>query len=147
MTENNLEPGCSSALKAIEIIGDQQLGPARRARLMKHIETCPECKAYFERMTMVINALEEIPRTPAPEGFTEKVLEVIRAYIPEGDSELSEEHLSKRFWIAGAAFGVLGVTIALGLAIIKHFTEHEERHPEGKEDELASRGGAVAAAS
>lgn len=136
MSGRNGEESCEFALKTIEVLGDQKLGPGRRNRLMRHIETCPECKEYFERMTAVIDILENMPRVPAPEGFTDKILELILAYMPAGELDGTDEHGHRKVWIAGAVFGV---SVALGLAVIKHFTEHEGEHGLDEDEDVISR--------
>ncbi|MBN2169284.1 MAG: zf-HC2 domain-containing protein, partial [Actinobacteria bacterium] len=131
MSGNSGEAGCEFALRTIEMLGDEKLGPGRRSRLRRHIETCPECKAYFERMTAVIDILDNMPRISAPEGFADKVLEVIMAYMPAGDLDLTDEHGHRKVWIAGAVFGV---SLALGLAVVRHFVEHEGEYGIDEDD-------------
>lgn len=110
--------GCDLALKAIEGLGDEKPGRARWMRLRRHLERCPGCRASFVRMKAVRDAVERMPRVPAPPGFTEKVLELLPAGTP-AEPGVRERTSGRRglLWIGGAA--VFGVALAVGLAVAR----------------------------
>jgi anti-sigma factor RsiW len=71
-----------------------ELAPDGEARLLRHLETCPHCRALEARLRTVRGVLKESPELPVPEFLSGK----ITASVTERMRERSE---SKGFRILG----------------------------------------------
>lgn len=70
----------------------------------------------------VKKALEDMPRVPAPPGFTQKVLMIVLGRLPEPrEEEARSGRRSGLIWIGAAA---LGISLAVGLAIARRIAGH-----------------------
>jgi anti-sigma factor RsiW len=70
---------CSSAEALFEAYLDDALAPARRARLLRHVNGCGACKGVLEELR-VVDALLVAPRTvDLPENFTFATMAEVRA--------------------------------------------------------------------
>lgn len=66
----------------VELIGaaiDGALSPQEQARLEEHLNTCPACKALYDDLDRVHQALLELPPVEVPEGLTDRILETVAA--------------------------------------------------------------------
>ena len=86
-------------------------------------------RKHFQRSRTtraVIRALGDMPRVPAPDGFSEAVMAALAAGVPV-ELEVEEEARGHRalLWVAGGA-GLVGVGVAVTLAVWRHLAGHGE---------------------
>ena len=70
---------CETSTEWISAWLDGALTPLEERMLMAHLEQCPNCAILFEQFTALNAAFSELEELPAPEGFTQGVMERVRA--------------------------------------------------------------------
>ena len=88
-----------------------ELSDEERASVLAHMENCPVCRAYYEAMA----GLEG--NETAPEGFTRKVMDVVRA-----TPQVKVRRTGRRVWqgmAAMAACAALVVGLGLGSGLMR----------------------------
>ena len=70
---------CEDALERMSQALDGPLPLEERQALEEHLESCPECRAAYEALFQMEDALREIGETPAPAELSARVMEQIQA--------------------------------------------------------------------
>lgn len=70
---------CEEALERMSQALDGPLPLEERQALEEHLESCPECRAAYEALFQMEDALREIGETPAPAELSARVMEQIQA--------------------------------------------------------------------
>ena len=70
---------CDKALERMSLALDAPLPLEERQELEEHLESCPECRAAYEALFQMEDALREIGETPAPAELSARVMEQIQA--------------------------------------------------------------------
>lgn len=70
---------CEDALERMSQALDGPLPLEERQALEEHLESCPECRAAYEVLFQMEDALREIGETPAPAELSARVMEQIQA--------------------------------------------------------------------
>ncbi|MDR3640387.1 MAG: zf-HC2 domain-containing protein [Humidesulfovibrio sp.] len=103
------EFGCHQARQCFSALQDKELPKDRQLLLEAHLEYCPACRAEYDRLEAVWEALGELPAPFAPAAFAGQVLERL-----EADRHcLNVLRLLPRF---APSVAVLGAMLLLGLA-------------------------------
>ena len=69
---------CEEALERMSQALDGPLPLEERQALEEHLESCPECRATYEALFQMEDALREIGETPAPAELSARVMEQIQ---------------------------------------------------------------------
>lgn len=115
--EQSSEEPCRRAADAIERMGDGEVSRREVRFLESHVEECSECDSYLGRMRLVMAALGEMKKVPAPE----ELLEAVMAYLLGGERheagmEERQPHRRRGVLVLLGAAG-LGVAVAVAVAI------------------------------
>lgn len=113
---------CAFAARAIEELGDGKWSRPRLRGLKKHLEECPECRGYYNRMRVLLAVLERMPRIEAPPGFAEGVLELALAVGELNKAGGEQGRRRPLLLVAGAA--AFGIAVALAVAAVKRLASH-----------------------
>ncbi|MFH1151059.1 MAG: hypothetical protein V1748_11360 [Actinomycetota bacterium] len=114
--EQSSDDVCRRAADAIESMGDGEVSRREVRFLESHVEECAECESYLDRMRLVLAALGEMKRVPAPEELLEAVMAYLMGAVrPEAGGERQPHRRRGVLVLAGAA-GV-GVAVAAAVAI------------------------------
>ena len=70
---------CEEALERMSEALDGPLSLEDRQALDEHLESCPECRAAYEALFQMEDALREIGETPAPAELSAQVMARIRS--------------------------------------------------------------------
>ena len=70
---------CEMCLERMSLALDAPLSLEDRRELEDHLVVCPECRAAYEALFQMEDALREIGETPAPAELSARVMEQIRA--------------------------------------------------------------------
>ena len=70
---------CEMCLERMSLALDVPLSLEDRRELEEHLAVCPECRAAYEALFQMEDALREIGETPAPAELSARVMEQIRA--------------------------------------------------------------------
>ncbi len=109
---------CARAAQAIADFGDGNVSRLRWVLLRRHVKDCPECGAYLNRMSAVLEALAQMQDIRAPEHFAALVMRrLLEGPSPLAGDEMSEPHGRRNLlWVLAAGLGVLA---AVGLAVVR----------------------------
>ncbi|MBU1669856.1 MAG: zf-HC2 domain-containing protein [Actinobacteria bacterium] len=108
---------CRRAADAIESIGDGEVSRREVRFLESHVEECPECESYLDRMRLVLAALGEMKRVPAPEELLEAVMAyLLGAVRPQAAAGERQPRRRRGILVLAGAAGV-GVAVAAAVAI------------------------------
>ncbi len=113
-----------------QIVSDiDEQGRIQSARALRHLERCPDCRAWHQKMTQVERQL----KTAAPE-FTDSALRRIEASVMQRLDEQTREVVPMRFgnpqknlplrYIAAAA--VAGIVLGIGLLVFQAFDNRKK---------------------
>lgn len=69
---------CEEALEQMSQALDGPLTGEERGELEAHLAGCPACRADWEALRELHQAMGELEETPAPEGFADRVMERVR---------------------------------------------------------------------
>jgi len=61
-----------------------------QALLVKHLQTCPACKAEYAAYKQMLDDVRNLPLVELPEGFHEATMAKIRELVPPGDDVIDE---------------------------------------------------------
>jgi len=61
-----------------------------QALLVKHLQTCPACKAEYAAYKQMLDDVRNLPEVELPEGFHEAAMAKIRELVPPGDDVIDE---------------------------------------------------------
>ena len=96
---------CEDALERMSQALDGPLPLEERQALEEHLESCPECRAAYEALFQMEDALREIGETPAPAELSARVMEQIQAEAaparpppPPGDRGGWRHHGGRAAW-------------------------------------------------
>lgn len=104
---------CKEFEELISAFLDGELPAAQRAELTGHLSGCPVCQKYFDDLVAIQEALDQ-EEVPVPEGFSQRVMERVRATpqaLPEKKAAPSPRW---RRWAAVAACCALVLAGAWG---------------------------------
>ncbi len=106
MEPTSTGPGCASFQDDLAVLAVGALTGHERARLLAHLEDCPQCPAKLEELSVAADALTSlIPDAIPSEGFSERTMARYRA-----EQKASRRPLTRRL----AAVAAVVVALALG---------------------------------
>ena len=70
---------CETYLEWISAHLDGQLSDEEERELEEHLDQCPTCRAIEERLAALHDSFQGLEDIPAPEGFTQGVMDRVRA--------------------------------------------------------------------
>ena len=79
---------CDKYMEMASLYVDGELSEDDLPELLTHLESCAECRRYYEAYKAVSGALDE---TPAPEGFAASVMSGVRASVGQKKPRKSRE--------------------------------------------------------
>jgi len=106
------ELGCRQARQCFSALQDKELPKDRQVLLEAHLESCPACRAEYDRLEAAWSALGELPVPSAPAAFAGQVLERLEGRLDAGPRWLNVLRPLPRFAPSVAA---LGAMLLLGL--------------------------------
>ena len=65
---------CRKVTHQISAFLDGELTPKEAARIQKHLDACPRCRAEREALERTIHSVKELPLVPAPASLRDNVL-------------------------------------------------------------------------
>ena len=90
---------CEEFRELISGFLDDALSPEERVELMAHLADCPQCKAYFDDLLGIHEAIAE-EEIHAPQGFAQSVM----AGLPDQEAKPRKTPLAARILAAAACF-------------------------------------------
>jgi hypothetical protein len=109
MEPTSSDHGCASFRDDLAVFAVGASTGHDRARVLAHLETCPQCAAKLEELSATADALTTlIPDATPPEGFAERTMALVRA-----ERRVPERRLARRV----AAVAAVVVTLALGAGV------------------------------
>lgn len=103
---------CDEYIELISAALDGALSPSEQARLGSHLVQCPDCKALYDDLNRIHNALRELPPVEVPVGLTDRIMKAVAAdkVIPLAPTAKKKAPIRWQKWLATAA--VLAVILA-----------------------------------
>ena len=71
---------CREVVELLSDYLDGALGPAERARVDAHLETCPECTAYLAQLRTTIGALGRLREQDIPKPIRARFVAAFRGW-------------------------------------------------------------------
>ena len=106
MESTSTDPECASFQDDLAVLAVGALTGHERARLVAHLEECPQCSTKLEELSAAADALTSlIPDAIPSEGFSERTVARFRA-----EQQVSRRPLTRRL----AAVAAVVVALALG---------------------------------
>ena len=132
---------CEDALERMSQALDGPLPLEERQALEEHLESCPECRAAYEALFQMEDALREIGETPAPAELSARVMEQIHA----APARRSAPRWNRAGWrnlagLAACAVLCLGLWHGAGLGSRENVVDEPSAasQSEGQEDTSSS---------
>ena len=104
---------CDKYMEMASLYVDGELSEDDLPELLTHLESCAECRRYYEAYKAVSGALDE---TPAPEGFAASVMSGVRASVGQKKTETEKKPRGFRRRPAIARYAALAACLALVIA-------------------------------
>ena len=106
---------CNKYLEMASLCLDGELPESEEKELFEHLESCEECRKYFEAFKAASLALDEVS---APEGFAAGVMDAVRAQAPERKSVKSAKPRRRGLIARYAALAAcLALVVAAGVKL------------------------------
>lgn len=102
---------CDKYLELLSARLDGALSESEKRELEAHLESCPACRAAGAQLAALRTAFSELEDLPAPKGFTQGVMDRIRASEPEE----KVVPLFRRPWFTALAGLAACAALAVGL--------------------------------
>lgn len=74
---------CEEVMELMQRSLDGDLDSAETSRMKEHIQTCPECAAMFERLTLLSDNLAQLPRVAPSFSIVDSILPRLEQIVPE----------------------------------------------------------------
>ena len=103
---------CKEYEARISALIDDELGARERIEVLEHIAQCPACKAYWEDLLSVRDALRA-PEQTVPAGFADAVMARVRETAQEKTSD--KKMLRSPQWKRFAALAACCAVVVLGI--------------------------------
>lgn len=104
---------CDQIELSINLYLDDMLPSDELPALKAHLEHCPECRAVYEQLLALKNAVAVLDE-PVPEALHERILTYVAENTRQPESVPGKKLLSFRRWgkalAAAAACGIIGIT-------------------------------------
>lgn len=104
---------CDQIELSINLYLDDMLPSEELPALKAHLEHCPECRAVYEQLLALKNAVAVLDE-PVPEALHERILTYVAENTRQPESVPGKKQLSFRLWgkalAAAAACGIIGIT-------------------------------------
>lgn len=104
---------CDQIELSINLYLDDMLPSEELPALKAHLEHCPECRAVYEQLLALKNAVAVLDE-PVPEALHERILTYVAENTRQPESVPGKKQLSFRRWgkalAAAAACGIIGIT-------------------------------------
>lgn len=104
---------CDQIELSINLYLDDMLPSEELPALKAHLEHCPECRAVYEQLLALKNAVAALDE-PVPEALHERILTYVAENTRQPESVPGKKLLSFRRWgkalAAAAACGIIGIT-------------------------------------
>ncbi len=108
---------------------DHELTPAQEAELEAHLRECPQCRLWWEQMSRLEEALQDLEEEQAPEGFARRLME--HPAIAGHNRQNSRVPLYRRPLVRIVAGAAACLAICVG---IWHWTAFRSGEPESREN-------------
>lgn len=104
---------CEQIYELLSARLDGALSPEDEARLLAHLDACPDCRRLYEAMASIEEKTAELA-VPAPEGLKRGVMYRIR-------QESGKQKKKRGYWGAGTGFGLIAAVLVLlvGTGVIR----------------------------
>ena len=98
---------CEAYAAALSAFVDGELNEQERGELLAHVEHCPNCRDALSELMILHTMFEELPELDAPDGFAERVLDLVHA-------EERAKKRSRRAWprVLAACFALVVISAA-----------------------------------
>lgn len=133
---------CEEALERMSQALDGPLPLEERQALEEHLESCPECRAAYEALFQMEDALREIGETPAPAELSARVMEQIHA----APARRSAPRWNRAGWrnlagLAACAVLCLGLWHGTGLGSRENVVDEPSAASQSaRQEDVSSRG-------
>ena len=133
---------CEEALERMSQALDGPLPLEARQALEEHLESCPECRAAYEALFQMEDALREIGETPAPAELSARVMEQIHA----APARRSAPRWNRAGWrnlagLAACAVLCLGLWHGTGLGSRENVVDEPSAASQSaRQEDVSSRG-------
>ena len=107
-------PMCENYMERIGALIDDELSAEQRLEVMEHIAHCPACKAYWEELLLIRDALRE-PVQSAPAGFADAVMARVRETAQETSAAAEKKIVRFPQWKRFAGLVACCALVALGV--------------------------------
>lgn len=105
---------CEQFEARISALIDDELPAGERIEVLEHLAVCEACKAYWEELLLIRDALRE-PEQKAPAGFTDAVMARVRATAQESCSAPEKKILRFPGWKRVAGLAACCAVVLLGV--------------------------------
>lgn len=98
---------CEEYTAALSAFADGELNENERNELLAHLEHCEACRDKLSELMILHTMFEELPELDAPDGFAERVLDLVHA-------EERAKKRSRRAWprVLAACFALVVISAA-----------------------------------
>ncbi|OPZ16295.1 MAG: Anti-sigma-W factor RsiW [candidate division BRC1 bacterium ADurb.BinA364] len=107
--------GCANTRSALSALIDGEASPRRQANLLRHLESCPECRAEYERLKRADSLARMDSAPPEPLDLPVRMGAIARQRWVERSAETRPE--SRRAWIRTARIALQAAAAAAALAL------------------------------
>ena len=105
---------CEQYKERISALIDDELPAAERVEVLEHLAGCETCKAYWEQLLLIRDALRE-EKQPAPTGFADAVMARVRATAQEPSTAAEKKILHFPGWKRFAGLAACCALVLLGV--------------------------------
>lgn len=105
---------CKQYEARIGALIDDELTAAERVDVLEHLAVCPACKAYWEELLLIRDALRESDQT-APAGFADAVMARVRVTAQETNAAAEKKILRFPGWKRFAGLAACCALVLLGV--------------------------------
>ena len=110
--------GCEQYEALANLVLDEEATLEEIAELNRHLESCPDCRAYYEDIKRIHGALAP-QRAVLPEGFSARVMYRVRETAQEPKTPEKEKTITFPHWRRWAALAACCAVAALSLWAVR----------------------------
>lgn len=123
---------CEDTRRDLEAYTDGLLADQEARRIEEHLARCEACRAEWEHLKEVLNAVSSLPAVDAPTGFKQSVMDkIVRAEGTDPVYEISKSPGIRRLLLPLSLAASLAI-VALTAYLVFVSQEYAERAPDGR---------------
>lgn len=112
---------------------DRMLPEEESKEILKHLETCPQCRGEYEFLTAIKQTTEKLPTLTVDAGLHEKIMQEV-AVTRQTKKKIAQNHP----WRIASAFAAMAAVVAISVISFSSLPGHPDLTSEGQPEVIQS---------